>query len=96
MNPVLGFVLSATAVTSLVTAVLFGWDKYRAKSGGRRVPEAVLLTWALAGGWPGALMARRWFHHKTTKQPFVAFLYAVVAAHGLGWVVLGLWWMRTR
>lgn len=95
MSPLVGFVLTSIAVTSLVTAMLFGWDKYRAKSGGRRVPEAVLLTWAFFGGWPGALAARRLFRHKTTKQPFVAYLWCIVGLHGVGCALAIVWFVRS-
>lgn len=56
--------------TSLVSVLLYGLDKWSAKTGGWRVPEATLHFWALIGGWPGALVAQTLFHHKTTKRSF--------------------------
>lgn len=58
---------------SVIGFVLHGWDKWRAKRGGRRVPETVLHTVELLGGWPGALIATQAFRHKTAK-----FSYRVV------------------
>ena len=34
-------------------------------------PERTLHLLALLGGWPGAILARRRFRHKTMKVPFL-------------------------
>ena len=43
----------------------------------------------LVGGWPGALVARRVFRHKTTKQPFRTIFWVTVIANcvALAWFV---------
>ncbi|AXY42651.1 DUF1294 domain-containing protein [Halomonas alkalicola] len=64
---------------SLAAAALYGIDKAAARCDRRRVPESTLHLVALAGGWPGALLARRAFRHKTRKQPFGAILWGCVA-----------------
>ena len=33
----------------------------------------------MIGGSPGALLARRWFRHKTRKEPFSTRLLVIVA-----------------
>lgn len=48
----------------------FGWDKARAESGGWRVREDTLVTFAVLGGIVGALAGRALFRHKTRKQSF--------------------------
>ena len=73
--------LVLVAVASLVTFVAFGWDKRRVAAGGRRVPERTLLVLTLAGGWPGAILARRQFRHKTRKGSFVIAFWVVVVLH---------------
>jgi uncharacterized membrane protein YsdA (DUF1294 family) len=45
-------------------------DKSAAEQGRWRTSESTLHAVALVGGWPGALVARRVFRHKTRKQPF--------------------------
>ena len=48
--------LGLVAVTSLVSFAAYGFDKRRAATGGRRVPERTLLVLAFLGGWPGAIL----------------------------------------
>jgi len=64
--------LGLVAVLSLVSFAAYGFDKRRAVTGGRRVPERTLLLLAFLGGWPGAIVAQRRFRDKTRKVPFVA------------------------
>lgn len=72
-------VLEAYVAVSVLTLLTYGYDKYRAQRGGRRTPESTLHLLALAGGWPGALLAQRLFRHKTKKRPFQwVFLGTVV------------------
>lgn len=75
---------------SLITFALYGWDKSAARRGRWRTPEARLQVLALAGGWPGALLAQHWFRHKTRKQPFQAIFWGAVLLNGAGlaWLVV--------
>lgn len=58
------------AAVSAVTFVMFGIDKYRAVKGGYRIPIAVLLGMAFAGGSIGALLGMVVFRHKIRKNYF--------------------------
>ncbi|CAH0238075.1 DUF1294 domain-containing protein [Roseomonas sp. CECT 9278] len=62
---------------NVLSMALFHHDKRMAEQRGWRISERMLLTVALLGGSPGALLARRRFRHKTRKQPFSAALHAV-------------------
>ena len=67
---VAGAAAMAFLVVNFTTILRFRQDKRRAQAGERRIPEADLLTLAVIGGSPGALLARRLFRHKTRKEPF--------------------------
>lgn len=71
--------LAPYAVLSPVSLALYGSDKAAARRRDRRVPESTLHLVDLLGGWPGGLVARRAFRHKTVKQPFrTVFWFTVV------------------
>jgi uncharacterized membrane protein YsdA (DUF1294 family) len=75
------------AIASGITFLLYGVDKARSKTGGWRVPEAVLHGWALAGGFPGGWAGRAVFRHKTQKGIFL-FVLAISTVIHLGLVYL--------
>jgi uncharacterized membrane protein YsdA (DUF1294 family) len=79
-------VLSVYAVASLVAFALFLADKRRARAGARRVRERTLHAVAAAGGWPGALVARRVLRHKNRKPAFGAVLWGIALVHVAAWV----------
>lgn len=59
-----------TLGASLAALVLMGFDKGRAKRGGRRVRERTLWLAALLGGGPGAFCGMKLFRHKTQHTAF--------------------------
>jgi uncharacterized membrane protein YsdA (DUF1294 family) len=74
--------LLLVAVASAAAFAAYGFDKRRAgTAGARRIPERTLHLLALAGGWPGALVAQRQFRHKTQKTRFRMVFWATVALH---------------
>lgn len=72
-----------------VTALAYARDKRAARQAGPRTPEHVLQWLALAGGWPGALLAQRALRHKTRKRSFQFAFWACVVLHE---AALGHWW----
>ncbi len=72
------------AGTSLVCYLLYYFDKAASLKNRWRTPERTLQLWALAGGWPGALLAQRQFRHKTVKQEFQGVFKAAVLCNVLG------------
>ncbi|CAN5160154.1 hypothetical protein BH11PLA2_BH11PLA2_43170 [soil metagenome] len=66
---------------SLVTFVVYGFDKKRAMNGGRRVPERTLQLLAFLGGWLGALLAQKHFRHKTKKTSFLIVFWGLFVLH---------------
>lgn len=72
---------------SVVLFVAYGADKSAAQHGRWRTSESSLHLLALAGGWPGALVAQRMFRHKTRKQPFRSIFWGTVIGNCLLLVV---------
>lgn len=58
-------------IINLVTLIVFGIDKYKAKKGAWRIPEATLFILSIAGGSLGALCAMFLFRHKTQHWTFL-------------------------
>ena len=54
--------------TSVVTFVMYGFDKTQAKREGGRIPNAILHMMALIGGFVGALFGRIVFNHKSNVR----------------------------
>lgn len=67
------------AAVNLITFATYGLDKRLAQRGSWRVPEATLFLLAFVGGSPGALLAMRWFRHKTVKGAFRIVFWLIVA-----------------
>ena len=57
-------------VINLITFILYGVDKRRAKRGQWRIPEKTLLTGTWLLGGVGAWLAMRIFRHKTKHIAF--------------------------
>ena len=79
MAELLKIAIPALVLVNAWTILRFWQDKQRAVAGERRIRESDLLGLALIGGSPGALLARRLFHHKTRKEPFSTHLLVIVA-----------------
>lgn len=69
------------ALMSLVTFACYGWDKRQARHGRQRISENRLHVLSLLGGWPGALVGRQIFRHKTQKTWFTIKTWLIVAIH---------------
>jgi|WetSurMetagenome_2_1015567.scaffolds.fasta_scaffold151814_2 uncharacterized membrane protein YsdA (DUF1294 family) len=69
------------AIASMVTFILYGYDKAQARKGGWRVPEATLHWLSLAGGFIGGWAGRSVFRHKTQKAFFVFVLTISTLLH---------------
>ena len=55
---------------NVVTFVVYGIDKWKAKHSKMRIREAALLMLAVLGGSIGALLGMRVWHHKTMHKKF--------------------------
>ncbi|MBA3059681.1 MAG: cold shock and DUF1294 domain-containing protein [Gammaproteobacteria bacterium] len=75
-------------VLSAATFIAYAADKSAASSRSWRTPESTLHTLALAGGWPGALVAQQFLRHKSSKQEFRQVFWATVLLNVVGFAVL--------
>ena len=84
--------LAPYGLFSVVGFAMYGTDKVAAERRAWRTPEVNLHAIALLGGWPGALVARQVFRHKTTKQPFRTIFWGTVVANcvALAWFMFNM------
>lgn len=73
---------------SVATYIAYAADKSAAASGSWRTPESSLHALALAGGWPGALLAQQLLRHKSTKPAFRQVFWGTVLLNLAGLVLL--------
>ncbi len=55
---------------NIITFLVFGLDKWKAKTNQWRIPESTLMGLALIGGSIGAWSGMRTWHHKTQHAKF--------------------------
>ena len=58
------------STVSVLTLLIYGWDKLLAVGGGRRIPERTLLFTSVIGGALGGLLGMLLFRHKTRRVKF--------------------------
>ena len=76
---------------NVITFVIYGIDKLKAKKGKWRTPEACLLGLAVIGGSIGAYLGIKVWHHKTLHKKFK---YGIPAIIILQTVCICLVWFR--
>lgn len=69
-NSIYYFILAYIAIVNVVTFVMYGIDKLKAKKNWWRIPEATLLWMAVIGGTIGAWTGMKVWHHKTLHKKF--------------------------
>ena len=68
-------------VGSLISFILYGADKAKARKKAWRIPEKVLLLWGFLCGSVGALAAMQLFRHKTKHWYFYAINLSAIILH---------------
>ena len=64
------YILYYLAAINVITFLVYGIDKLKAKKGKWRIPEATLLLLAIVGGSIGAWTGMKVWHHKTMHKKF--------------------------
>ncbi|WP_051222129.1 DUF1294 domain-containing protein [Neptunomonas japonica] len=81
-------VLAIYLAMSIITFITYALDKSAAINGRWRTKESTLHVFALAGGWPGALLAQQTLRHKSSKQAFINVLWITVIVNLGGFIWL--------
>lgn len=63
-------ILFVYLIASLLTYLVYYFDKTAAQRGAWRTQESTLHALSLIGGWPGALIAQETLRHKSRKTSF--------------------------
>ena len=79
------------AAVNLVAFALYGLDKWKAKRGAWRIPEATLLLVAFLGGSAGALLGMELFRHKTKHWRFKILVPLFLILH----IALGIYVLKS-
>jgi uncharacterized membrane protein YsdA (DUF1294 family) len=66
----LTYLVIALVFWNVVTFGMMGFDKYRAKKGGWRIPEKRLFLCSFLFGGPGIALGMSTFRHKTQHASF--------------------------
>ena len=70
---------------SFVTILAYFIDKRRALRQQWRIPESLLHSLELFGGWPGALVAQHKLNHKSKKTAYQIVFVLIIVLHSLAW-----------
>ncbi|NRR29723.1 DUF1294 domain-containing protein [Oxalobacteraceae bacterium] len=76
---------------SVLCFLVYAVDKAAALYGRRRIPEKTLHLLALAGGWPGAILAQQWLRHKSRKRSFQRLFWCTALLNVAAFIALALW-----
>lgn len=79
----IALLLSCIIAVNVITFVVYGIDKLKAKKGKWRVPEATLLLLAIVGGSVGAWCGVKVWHHKTMHVKFKYGIPLIMAMHAV-------------
>lgn len=83
------FVVFQLISINITTFVAYGFDKRAALRRTWRVPEKTLHTLEFLGGWVGALLAQKFFHHKTKKKSYqTTFILVILAEFAVIFTIL--------
>lgn len=76
---------------NILTFMVYGWDKSKARRGSWRISERKLIGLAVIGGSIGALAGMYLFHHKTKHIKFVIGVPLILVLHVTGVILFRKW-----
>lgn len=72
-------ILLYVIIVNLISFIVMGVDKRKARKRAFRIPEATLFVLALIGGSLGSVIGMRLFHHKTRHWYFLYGMPVILA-----------------
>lgn len=82
-------------IINVMTFIVYGVDKRKAKQSKWRIRESTLLGLAAIGGSIGALLAMKILRHKTLHNQFKYGVPLILVAQIAIGAAIGYFWMRT-
>ena len=73
------YLLNYLVLINVITFIVYGIDKLKAKKGRWRIPESTLLLLAIIGGSIGAWYGVKVWHHKTLHKKFTYGIPLILA-----------------
>jgi len=67
---------------NIISFIAYGTDKRAAVNGAWRIPEADLHILEFLGGWIGAFIGQKFFHHKNKKKSYQAMFWLMLVLQG--------------
>lgn len=91
-TPITTIIVFYLVILNVLTFLLYGIDKWKAKRSRWRIPESALLGMAAVGGSVGAWLGMRVWRHKTQHKKFRYGVPAILVAQ----IVLLVWFFWPR
>lgn len=85
--------ISVLIIMSIITFIMFGIDKIKAKHNKRRVKEKTLLELTILGGGIGSLIGRIIFRHKTNKIYFSIVIFLSIISQ-IFLLIYSIWMVK--
>lgn len=76
------FIVYHLCLINITSFIAYGTDKRAAINGAWRIPEADLHTLEFLGGWIGAFIGQKFFHHKNKKKSYQAMFWLMLVLQG--------------
>jgi uncharacterized membrane protein YsdA (DUF1294 family) len=89
IKTILLFILFHLVCINFTTFIAYGVDKRAAVKHQWRIPEKDLHTLEFLGGWIGAFIGQRFFHHKTSKKQFqYTYVLMIILEFAAIWILI--------
>ena len=88
------YIIIYLVIINVITFVVYGIDKWKAKKAKWRIRESTLLGLAAIGGSIGALLAMKILRHKTLHPQFKYGVPLILVAQIAIGAAIGYFWIR--